>query len=308
MFTPDQIESLRGIIDLQHVIFIATQIGPEMLSNAELKLLKSAGVTLDDITMTPFDEMFSWGMLSSAIGHKRSNNMKYEEFEAFMRSGQYLPLSPVEKTAKEIAQRQAASDIRGLGNRINMATGQLVIEADMAQRANYESIITEESVKNIQNRGTRANLVSNLGHRTGDWARDFGRISDYVMTQAYEEGRATQIKNEHGSDANVYKKVFTSACKKCVSLYLTKGFGSEPIVFKLSELQNNGTNIGRKVAEWLPVIGPTHPWCRCMLVYVDPNYNWDEQAQDFNKPKEYQRVVQRNSRVRVQIGNRTVTV
>jgi len=191
---------------------------------------------------------------------------------------------------------------------MNTQTGQLMNEADLEQLAKYEKIITEETVKNIQNRGSISNLVSNLGHRTGDWAMDFGKISDYLMTLAFEGGRAAQMKSQYGVDSKVYKKVFKGSCEKCTEFYLTNGFGSEPIVFKLSELYENGENIERKVDDWKPVIGPTHFWCRCMLTHIDENYEWDEKQQDFNKPKPYERKVQRTSKVRITIGNRTFNV
>lgn len=305
MFTANQIEELMSIINLQHVVFIAANIGADMLSDSELRILKQAGVSLEQLQNTPFEEMFQWGLLSMSIGNSKSKKLDYKKFKGFLQSQENLPFTPVESKAIEVAKRQASSDIRGLGNRIQQQTGQLLIEADSAQRLSYEKDITEATVKNIKNRGSISNLVSDLGHKTGDWARDFGRISDYVMHQAFEEGRASQIRNQHGGDALVYKKVFQSACKKCVSLYLTKGVGSEPVLFKISELQSNGTNIGRKVADWKPVVGPTHPWCRCMLVHVDPNYEWSEEDGDFTKPKQYERKVQRRSRVKITVGNRT---
>lgn len=50
-------------------------------------------------------------------------------------------------------------------------------------------------------------------------------------------------------------------CPDCVRLHLTAGPGSPPRIFKLSELQANGTNVGKKRAAWKAVIGPVHPWC-----------------------------------------------
>jgi hypothetical protein len=308
MFTQNQIEQLIDIVNLQHIIFIATNVSPEMLSDTEINILRQAGINIQSIQNTPFDEMFRWGMLSSGLGNKKAAGMKYSQFESFLKSGQYLPLTQVEKTAVNIAKKQAANDIRGLGNRINAQTGQLLIEADQNQRRKYEKIITQETLKVIQNRGSISNLVSNLGTRTGDWARDFGRIADYVMTLAFEEGRAAQITSQYGIDSLVYKKVFHSACKKCIQLYLTNGFGSEPKVFKLSELYKNGSNIGRKADEWKPIIGSTHNWCRCMLTYVNPEYDWDEKQQDFNKPKPYERKVQRKSKTTITIGDKVTYV
>ena len=50
--------------------------------------------------------------------------------------------------------------------------------------------------------------------------------------------------------------------------YLDGGLGSAPKVFRLDELKANGTNVGRKAAEYQPVVGPLHPWCRCTLERV----------------------------------------
>ena len=306
LFNSSQIEEIMSIINLQHILFVAMNVGIELLSDFELDLLRKAGFDIDEIKQSPFDEMFRWGLLSSALKEAQSKKVTYEQFKNFLL--EQKPLSPVEEYALSFAKQQANSDIRGLGNKIQKETRQIIIEASQKQREKYEKIINTELTESIKNKRSITEMVSNIGHKTNDWSRDLGRIADYTMTQAYEEGRAQQIKNQYGDEALVYKKVFQSGCKKCVQLYLTKGVGSQPRLFKLSELQANGTNIGRKVDEWLPTVGPTHPHCRCMLVSVDPNYEWDETTQDFSKPKQFERKVQRKSKVKITIGEREYNV
>ena len=65
-------------------------------------------------------------------------------------------------------------------------------------------------------------------------------------------------------------------CKYCVKLYLTAGQGSKPIEFGVVELMRNGSNIGRKAKDWKPVIGATHPWCRCEIEHIPEGHVWDE--------------------------------
>jgi len=67
------------------------------------------------------------------------------------------------------------------------------------------------------------------------------------------------------------KYIWSGNCKHCVSAYLTAGIGSEPKVFYISELRENATNVGRKTADWKPVIGPVHPYCRCTLIKAPIN-------------------------------------
>lgn len=308
MFSPNQISEILQIINYQHIMFIGTNVGIDVLSDADIFLLEQAGFDISSLenALSPFDEMFRFGMLSAAIGYKKTSELNYNQFLKFLRNSSQVELTQVEQLALMNAKKQASSDIRGLGNRIEKHTEQVLIEFDQNQRALYENIVNEETQANISNRGSIRDLVSRLGHKTTDWARDFGRISDYVMHQAFENGRAEQILKEHGEDAEVYKNVYEKACKHCVRLYLTEDIGSEPILFKLKDLIANGTNIGRKPLEWKAVVGPTHPHCRCTLAYRDPNYDWSEKEQTYNKPKEYQPRVQRNSRIRITIGDTTI--
>lgn len=48
-------------------------------------------------------------------------------------------------------------------------------------------------------------------------------------------------------------------CNHCRRLYV--GPDGAPRIFRLAELEANGSNVGRKVGEWRPVVGPTHPHC-----------------------------------------------
>ena len=128
------------------------------------------------------------------------------------------------------------------------------------------------------------------------------------MHTAYEEGRAANIEYELGKDAIVYKDVYPGACRHCIRLYLTNGFGSQPRLFKLSALRANGTNIGRKPVDWLAVLGPIHPWCRCTLNKLPPGYKWDDKTKDFVPPANYVIGDWRKSKIKITIGDKTMLV
>lgn len=65
-------------------------------------------------------------------------------------------------------------------------------------------------------------------------------------------------------DSEVYKVVVNdnSLCEWCKKFYTENG---QPKLYKLSELQANGSNYGKPKSEWKPVIGATHVRCRCQL-------------------------------------------
>jgi hypothetical protein len=68
----------------------------------------------------------------------------------------------------------------------------------------------------------------------------------------------------------VYKRVINDdrLCAWCSSFYQNKD--GTPKVYTLEELLDNGSNDGKPKNEWKPVIGSTHPRCRCQLHYLLP--------------------------------------
>ena len=191
-------------------------------------------------------------------------------------------------------------DVSHLSNKISRDITQIVENQNKAKKQRYEKIIRKESERAILNRSSATALASEIAHKTKDWARDFDRVADTVLHEAFDRGKAQNILREYGETAYVYKEVYAGACKHCQRLYLTAGIGSKPRIFKLSSITNNGTNMGKKVGNWQPVLGSTHPWCRCELIHIPRGYKWDEETKNF-EPVRDTRGVERKSKVKVTI-------
>ena len=304
IFTPHQIEELMKVIDKYHILFTAQHVGFDILQPNDKALLRAHGIDVDQLkNNSQVEHAFKFGLLSYSLSQPAAKKLDYSGFKQFLDSGKFIPLNTREKDALEALKTHSYSDITGLGNKIKGALNQVHIEADQKQRAKYEKIIQDTAEETLINRGSVRDMVSSLGHQTEDWSRDFGRISDFVLHSAFDQGRAAGIEREKGKDALVYKDVYAGACKHCIQQFLTAGLGSQPKIFKLSQLQANGTNVGKKVNNWLPVIGPLHPWCRCTLADVPEGYDWDPDTKSFSTPKQnFERQVQRKSKIRVQVG------
>ena len=63
-------------------------------------------------------------------------------------------------------------------------------------------------------------------------------------------------------------------CDYCRKFYLEPD-GVTPKVYKMSELVANGSNYGRKAAEWTPTLGATHPNERCELVELPDGWGFE---------------------------------
>lgn len=87
-------------------------------------------------------------------------------------------------------------------------------------------------------------------------------INDAVVDRISQDA---MFENLPAAETLVYKDVVNdgSLCQWCQKFYVNKD--GTPKVYKLSELQANGSNTNKKKSEWLPTVGATHPRCRCQL-------------------------------------------
>lgn len=300
--TPDQIQELENIIKLYHLGFIAENVGIDILSQEDINLLKNVGFKIIPEKLTTIDYAFRFGIISTSLKEAELQKWKFKDLKKHIQSNNFIPLTKYEKAVIQSIKTQSLKDIKGLGNRIDADIKTLLIDVDQEKRKKYEELIREEAIKTVEKRGTINNLVKKIAEKTQDWNRDFGRIADFIMHTAFDEGRATILRENYGDNALVYKDVYEGACEECIKLYLTNGFGSEPIKYKLIELISNGNNIGRKTKEWKPVIGPLHPWCRCTLHHIPEDSIWDSNLKGY-KEGEFKRKVERKTKIKVQIGN-----
>lgn len=105
------------------------------------------------------------------------------------------------------------------------------------------------------------------------------------------------------------QSIWSGNCRFCINLYLTSGIGSEPKLFKVSELMANGTNIGRKTKDWKPtLLLPVHPNCRCLARRYMKGDIWDKETRMFKQPENYERKVAPKARVKIQVGDKVFNV
>lgn len=287
IFNQTQIEDILRIIDFNHILYIGVNVGVDILTKEDKKLLKQYGIDIESIKtdFTPFEQEFYFGRLSAALGAQNASTLVYNDFLKYLRRGQYIPLNTREKETLGFLKQRTYSHIKNLGQKVKQTTNGIIIEEDQATRDAYEETIKNSLERAIIERDTVNSVVSEIGHKTGDWSRDLGRIAATEMENAFLEGRAAEIEKEAGKEAEVYKEVYKNACRWCIGFYTTNGIGSPPKIFKLSELRANGTNIGRKQSAWKAVLQSTHPFCRCLIRWVKRGYVWNDELKMFTAPK-----------------------
>jgi len=299
MYTASDIQQIVDTINKHYSLLMFTTLGSEAMSEQDKLFLMSQGVDIDTIKLQfpEYSQMFLLGRLTALLKEQQAAQLTQEDFQKYLERGQFVPLSPREQAEYEYSRAKTYNHLKGLANRIEGATRDILLED------NKKQIISEEISTGVKDRLSVKSVVSNIGHRTEEWSRDWERIVRTEMQDIYNQGRTSEIIEKHGVDVEVWKQTYEGACRHCIRLHLTNGLGSKPIVFKLSELIKNGTNIGLRVADWKAVIGPTHPYCRCDIRHADPAKRWDDELKQWVF-KEIERKVIRTSKIKMMVGDK----
>lgn len=289
VFTQAQIQDMLSILTRYQLTFILNQLGPTYLTAAEKALLLAAGIDVNKYVNKKgvIEHAFYFGILADAIGDDRAKKMDYPQFQKFLASKNYIPLTAEEEYALQQVKNRAYTDITNLGARMRSALSNSVLRSNQQQSLIVQKMIRSKTIKAIELRSGARALAADLANTSQDWEVDWLRIAYYLTHEAYNAGRAQDILKNHGASAEVYFDVYEGACKRCKELYLEDPDDpdSKPIVFKLDDIIANGNNIGRKSADWKPTISPTHPYCRCTINYKDPDLEWDADLRSFVKVK-----------------------
>lgn len=293
----DLIKKIMEVINQNTSIFIYNQLGLKYLSDYQKYILKKSGIDLKELDkISDIERAFYFGIYAQFLGQNKSFKAPKKHFEKWLQKEIQKPLSSKKKVALEFVKNRSYTDIVGLGNKIGgFLSNNIIASSNYQQNKKRDKIkiLSEEAIKTNL---TPQQLASKMREVVGDWARDFSRIADYIIQEAYAMGKAAEIFEIYGDDVQVYKQTFEGVCDQCLKNYGVPN--EEPIVYYLKDLLANGTNIGKKEQE--PVLGPAHPWARSIL-HPKPNGSiWSEEKKQFVIVRNDQGV-KRNSKVKVTI-------
>jgi hypothetical protein len=274
--TPAQLARIREIIARYHNLAVVEIVGaralsPQALAELRREGLLPRGVPNEQIIDAAYDYGRGLGGQLPGPDRQRYQATTLTSWQTTERA----PLSPTESASLDFARARAGQYITGLTDRVGADINGLTVEEGEWLRSQYR----DQVEVGVAQRDAWRKVASRMGDATDDWSRDLQRVAATEMQAAHQAGVADQIRNDEGEDATVFKQPTPDACPDCIALHLTGGIGSPPRLFKLSELEANGTNVGRKRADWKPVVGTVHPWCACELNYMPDGFAFDDDGQ-----------------------------
>jgi hypothetical protein len=275
MLNKNDLEELRALATRTVILVGIQTYGAKTLglSRTDIADLVSAGLLSNEAAanIDPIKDAYVFGRIRANMAAEGITEMNSLSLSEMRRLARLVPLTEVQKTAIEYARKRAAEYVGGMVQRadeevVKMAQGYVNPEVELtgdAAEAQRE-IIREEIAEGMVRRESASQIAGKIGRRTGDWDRNWKLVAQNEITAAHEQGIADWIEKYDGEDALVAKMPSPQACNTCRKLFLDET--GKPKVFKLSELQANGTNVGRKKADWRPTVGPAHMNCACTLL------------------------------------------
>lgn len=262
MFSYNFWEKIQKTIKVFHLNFLYDLIGGRFLSKQEIDFLKKElgkdKFKKENISL--LDKIFILGKLSQKLGINNINKVNIEDFEKFVKEENIPNFNTIENKSLNSLKRQAYLDILGK---------QFACEKEARQ------IVLNEENKN-NGKIKMSNLTKALKEKFEELS-DIKKSVNYISESVFNNGRVDEIKEETGEeDPYVYIVSRSNCCPHCRRVYQTS---NGPKIFKLSELQANGNNIGIKNPNnWKPTIPCLHPSCYCILfnLYIPKGYSVDD--------------------------------
>jgi hypothetical protein len=270
--TKHQLELLRKIIsEHMDVIMQITCGSGDSGKKLSPELVKKLGLPKDVTDL--ITDSYKFGKLMKTSS-KKLDGMPEKEVTKLIND---LKLSPAQKRAIEYSQINTQVHLQSLQSKVTSTVLALAIQ-DQTNMYNTIGAVIPDAIANNTN---RYKIIQQLRETSKDWNRDWHRVAMTEMQNAKMNGEAQAILSGDSplsskkGDTDVFKRPAPNCCAMCRKLYLEKG-SNKPIVFKLSELLANGTNYGKKQAEWKAVVGTVHPSCICQLSILPEGYHFDD--------------------------------
>lgn len=278
LFNNEQIQEILSLVDFRFADLVWKIFGPSHLTSQDKENLKKHGIDPGSLVkkIPPYWANWMFGLLSGKLSDYQAKQISYKDLLDYLARRQYETPSKREIEEYEMACNRTYGYLKGLGDKMKKDISSYISDSELRMRMEQERTIKEGVKRGIVERDTTKLIAAKISNQLNDWSRDWNRIVETEYQGVFNMGRVQSYMREgDGPNTLIYFDVYPAACRHCIRLYLTAGIGSEPKLFTAEELIGNGTNIGRRVADWKPtIITAVHPFCYDDKVEVLTNKGW----------------------------------
>lgn len=254
-------------IDRAFLDFMIMLIGYDILSEDDKQ--KAAALGLVQINKPLVEALYGIARSRSVEAQRRP--IKLRDLISLAGLTTLLPItSDTQAYTIEHAKREFYDTLINSRDELKKRTRQAALKTNdeyhKLQIANAPKVKQESIIGLI---GLSAGIISTV---TANFTRSATvALTNLINNSAADEAETSvMILGAKKEEIKVYKRVINDGklCGWCSSFYTNKD--GSPKIYTMQELAANGTNDGRPKSEWKPVLGSTHPRCRCQLHYLNP--------------------------------------
>lgn len=258
---------IKKIIEKRYKTLAISLLGRDAFTKEELKEMEKLGVDVSTrASLLELAYHHNFINPQGGEGPISTEDMKNQQSNATIK-----PRGPVHTYAEQHSNEMMKASIDKMKQ--DVITRLLSIVNDNNQNHKFDVLKNPGREENMEKRvkeSTVFKLKQKLRDTSGDANRDWLRVAITEISNTIGAGSVDRIVKENPSKAAdeiyVYRIVTNDAalCKYCRNFY--QDSDDSPKVYRLSTLLANGSNYGKRAADWLPVTGATHPNERCSQV------------------------------------------
>jgi len=279
VLTQKQIKKIKEIINRNFNTFILFTLGADKLAQSDRDELRSLGLFDDRITENLFRDAFKIGK-TRPVDNKFLPNEKYRQWKEGV-LGMYL--SAIDQQSMENIDDSTLHYVENLKEKTENRILTSILDANKNAVLDHIGSPIGSSFERADREAVDIRkLAKELEEVTGDVTRDWKKVVVTELNSAHSQGTIHSIierksDDEDTDDIMVYcigplDGATSPACRKHYHE------GGSYKVYRLTELLENGTNIGKKANSWGAVVPPMHPNCRHRLVELPRGFTLNHEG------------------------------
>jgi len=268
---------IKNILKKNYAKLAIGVLGIDNLSDEEKFYLNRAGINIDSgDNKSILDAIYNYNYMNDIQNPRTPDSV--EEFFAQQSNQAVLPRGEAHDAAFEHLNSNMQALVEKHRNEVISRVEGIIRDNNTEYKYDALQNLTRSDFLDEQVKAASvSDLKRNLQALSKDANRNWQRIAVTETSNAIGLGSVDRLvkdnKDKDLADVYVYRINPNDAatCKYCRSFYIDTD--NSPKVYKLTTILGNGTNYGKKAAQWKPTSVATHPNCRdSQLIELKPGW------------------------------------
>lgn len=231
--------------------------------NTDVKRFVTEALQLSSLVdLSPLELAYVTGMLVRELGPDQVMKWDANHIVAWVNNNEVF-LNSIDRITLDQLKNDTLTFINGLKEEWKRKIQTEIIAANQAWRGVVlKGKYPDANQRDLVRKRALRQLIRDLKGFVQEFISQMDRLIHTELVQYLHHASVAGLP----ASTKVYKIPHEDACEHCHSLHLDKD--GEPKVYSLAEVIGN-TNVGDPKYEWDFCIGPTHPWCSCVLYQQD---------------------------------------